>query len=994
MRNKKMKIPKYRILTIDAKELYELQLNDSSFNIYSKEGGIEYKRFNSFLYNSLEVQALKAEYAKANKNRKIGGKFELGKYAVGDDESGATLSVINVTFENDLLEFNRKKSHHGYVYLRVGHKIDFSTDLEDHICVRDGELIAVEVPYVSKKVYKIGDGEYEYKTVESPCDEAIFDGFFEYNPQLKCYLRTGKRMQVNIKRNAIREYLYSNGFMLDGKKPIHYIRYKRSAGSSRQGNCLFIAEPLYDGMMKWSSCGLDLYNVADQISKESYISLTLSNMEKEISIPADAIVILPDAKSIFEDNVISVEISNDGKCNISASEKSVTVENKIWDGQALLDEAVFTENGYSDKGMMLLRNRFFKTCAFNTKLQKWFKDNNITDISQLNKKAITRAKSIEDIKLVVTDSSIKYIKLYSGSRENGINKWLDTLDISFGLVKTEKPTKHMYGNMVKTSYQLLNTLELSDDEVKELLKDSLDYLWKIQSDPMFMRYFIKMQLREDEFDSESLFDECEDVYDESYEYDPELSVTMRKNVVMKLLEYNDRFAYTDEYAEFRTQTKKAIVKDLRKGHLLVQGTNATLFGNGYEMLYALTDKDYDLKNPTRVGLDKGQIRISRFENGKELLTARSPHITMGNLYVCENRISENDMYSKYFNLTNEIVCINSIEENLLQRLNGCDFDSDAMLVTDNEIMLKSAKKNYGNFLVPYCGAESTLKNQPMYQVDNDISDNKIGEIVNLSQWLNSFYWDKHSKGEDDKSLYLEICKLAVLSGMEIDRAKRDYGIKTGEILKSIRQKTTKNDGKTLKKPFFFKYSKKSSGGNADNYDKTVETSMQRIVNAIDSEVDKSPRRKAGQTMSTLSELLPDIELEIKDNDYRYRKQIIEQLNEYQTKLSGIRSMMHVVSDREKTAKMHECRDIEIKAVDFVRKKMKSLGVLYLLVSALDDKESEAQTCRSLLLSAICSASDDFYRLIANTRDTMYQLEPDNDGEYSIYGYKHAKIAIK
>ena len=147
-------------------------------------------------------------------------------------------------------------------------------------------------------------------------------------------------------------------------------------------------------------------------------------------------------------------------------------------------------------------------------------------------------------------------------------------------------------------------------------------------------------------------------------------------------------------------------------------------------------------------------------------------------------------------------------------------------------------------------------------------------------------------------------------------------------------------------------------------------------------------------MSTLSELLPDIELEIKDNDYRYRKQIIEQLNEYQTKLSGIRSMMHVVSDREKTAKMHECRDIEIKAVDFVRKKMKSLGVLYLLVSALDDKESEAQTCRSLLLSAICSASDDFYRLIANTRDTMYQLEPDNDGEYSIYGYKHAKIAIK
>ncbi len=998
MRVKKMKIPKYRILTIDAKELYELELVDSSFNIYAKDGGMDYKRFNSFLYNSLEVQALQAEYEKAKANRKINGKFELGKYAVGDDESGATLSVINVTFARDLLEFNSKKSHTGYVYLRAGHRIDFATDLVDHVCIRDGELIAVEIPYVSKKVYKIGDGEYEYKRVECPCDASLLDGLFEYNPELKCYLRTSKRTPVKIKRAELREHLYKNGFMLDGKKPIHYVRYKRSAGSSRQGNCLFIAEPLYKGMMKWSSCGLDLDNAKDQISKESYISLTLSNMEKEISIPADSIVILPDAKSIFNDNVVSVDISSDGKGGITATEKTVTVENKIWDGQALLDESVFAENGYSQKGMMLLRNRFFKTCAFNTKLQAWFKDNNITDISQLNAKAITRAKSIDDIKLVVTDSSIKYIKLYNGSREKAINAWLDTLDLSFGLVKTEKPTKHMHGNMVKTSYQLINTLELSEDEVRTLLKDSLEYLWKIQSDPMFMRYFIKMQLREDEFDEESLFDECEDVYDEDGDdgySESDAAQAIRKNVVMQLLSYNDRFAYTDEYSEFRTQTKKSIVRDLRRGHILVDGTYATLFGNGYEMLYALTDREYDLKNPTRQGLDKGQIRISRFEDGKELLCARSPHITMGNLYVCQNRISDSDMYSQYFNLTNEIVCINSIEENVLQRLNGCDFDSDAMLVTDNEIMLKSAKKNYDKFLVPYCSAESASKDLPIYQMDNDISDNRIGEIVNLSQWLNSIYWDKLSKGEDDKALYLEICKLAVLSGMEIDRAKRDYGIKSGEILKSIRNRTVKaENGEARLKPLFFKYVKKSGSKSSTKYDETVETSMQRIINAINNEIDRSPRRQRGKTMLTLSELLPDLDIEIQDNDYRYRKQIIDEMNAAYVKLSGLRSMMHMISDREKTAKMHDCREIELNCVSFVKRKMKTLGVLYLLISALDDKRSEAQACRSLILSAICSASDDFYRLIANTRDTMYQLEPDSEGEYSIYGYKHAKKAIK
>ena len=33
--------------------------------------------------------------------------------------------------------------------------------------------------------------------------------------------------------------------------------------------------------------------------------------------------------------------------------------------------------------MMLLRNRFFKTCAFNTNLQDWFFDNDITQVSRL-----------------------------------------------------------------------------------------------------------------------------------------------------------------------------------------------------------------------------------------------------------------------------------------------------------------------------------------------------------------------------------------------------------------------------------------------------------------------------------------------------------------------------------------------------------------------------------------------------------------------------------
>ena len=54
-----------------------------------------------------------------------------------------------------------------------------------------------------------------------------------------------------IKMKDLREHFYENGFHLDG---IHYVRYKRSAGSSREGKCLFIDERLYRYMTKWREC--------------------------------------------------------------------------------------------------------------------------------------------------------------------------------------------------------------------------------------------------------------------------------------------------------------------------------------------------------------------------------------------------------------------------------------------------------------------------------------------------------------------------------------------------------------------------------------------------------------------------------------------------------------------------------------------------------------------------------------------------------------------
>lgn len=167
---------------------------------------------------------------------------------------------------------------------------------------------------------------------------------------------------------------------------------------------------------------------------------------------------------------------------------------------------------------------------------------------------------------------------------------------------------------------------------------------------------------------------------------------------------------------------------------------------------------------------------------------------MGNLYRVENNL--NDGIWNYFNLGDNIVCVNAIGENVQQRLNGCDYDSDTMLITDEELLVNAAERYTDFFKVPVCNikAEGQTK-QTLSALDHDTSVNKIGEIVNLSQKLNSILWDELYKGADERrvhAIYEDICKLAVLSGLEIDKAKRTFeNIRVSKELVAIRKKYDK-----------------------------------------------------------------------------------------------------------------------------------------------------------------------------------------------------------
>lgn len=462
---------------------------------------------------------------------------------------------------------------------------------------------------------------------------------------------------VNLK--SLREYFYTDGFCVNG---VHYVRYKRSAGSSREGNCLFIDQRLQRAMSKWSECGLKPQK--DLASWESYKALSLSSIKGTVEIPLNGILFVLDYKSVFQEEVVSVEIE-DGK--LSAKTKQTQITNDIWDGESLLDESVF-QKYYADRHMLLLRGKFFKSCAFRTKLQKWFKDKNITLDDLKRRGFVTLAEDINQIVMVTTPNSLKYLKFAGGLTEKNIRQWAVHTDGTFGVVKYDKSTRFFHGKMVQSSYQLLNTLSLSEQEVKQLLQPSIDYISLLRRDIDFMRYhFTDAFAREKDGEEEHMDGLAE-----------------RADVIFTLMHKCPHFDETELYANFRNDVVRSLKERLKRGHILLNGTNATLFGNGAELLKYLAGEDIASE------LRPGQIRCERFEDGAKLLCARSPHITMGNLYCVENVLGGGIW--DYFDLGENIVCVNAIGEDIQQRLNGCDYDSDTMLITDDALLVNAAER--------------------------------------------------------------------------------------------------------------------------------------------------------------------------------------------------------------------------------------------------------------------------------------------------------------
>ena len=494
--------------------------------------------------------------------------------------------------------------------------------------------------------------------------------------QLEEKVESRKDLYKKISKDDIRRIFYEDGVPItysnvdkkSGEVTEETINYKmlyRNPSKAKQGSCMFIREELYEKAYDWLTMGIGS-KLPDHNAKiveiSAYAPLSTSavdmtnNHEGFVYIPIDDVLILRDQDSFFhtiadivraEDCEITVKGKKEiyKKCVVHREETDV--KNTLWDGMALIESSVLPE---WCNGMALLRNHFFKACAFKTRIQKFFRDYcsehgidyDIYEIEDM----YGNMHLARDIKVITTDNATKFVKfadLMGGTLPSAHRYWRDRVmadNCIWGIVKTDHESK--LGNVQQMSYQMINTLPCTAEDIQKISQVSIDYVNSLKIDNDLFANFLRKNA----------------------------TAVNHYEMLSDLYLWNNNFSMSKMWKTDKSYIINQYVARLRKGKITVEGDNLTVCGNPYALLLYTVGEDWE-QDPT-LKADEGLIQVytPRFDDGEFLCGIRNPHNSSNNLGYFKN--VKHPMMEKYFDFSNNIMAVNCIHTDIQARMNGED----------------------------------------------------------------------------------------------------------------------------------------------------------------------------------------------------------------------------------------------------------------------------------------------------------------------------------
>ena len=600
--------------------------------------------------------------------------------------------------------------------------------------------------YKNKLTNKLDNNKTKRKLNPSKLKDSdiisVFDSSLTRTMGIEINSLTNNIFIIQVYFFQVMESLIKNGFTLNGEE---YIPYTASAGQIRLKKFVMIKKSEYERIENTITCGLTVNEInkrggANTNKYLAYLALQNSATELWQDFDIDKSIVVDD----FETNVNGIVDYIDYETYDIYKHVEMEVPIPHTDGAGIYLPKVSKKN-------MMVRLPWIKGLMISTPYDQFLKMNSLKYPNcHIVKDIYGKDWDIfkDDIQIIFTKSQFKMWKYYS-SWDDYKNKF-KTYNCQAGYCNEEEDVLPL----ATINYQMLQTLlDVSDDEVKELIKETSESIIKIGHDKMTMMKILGADKR----------NKNKNYFQQSLELYPEML----------------RDVYTKEVLK---DVKKSLVKDAKSGKLYIDGKYTFICPDVYafmEWLFLGIDKPNGL-------LKDCEVSCKLYKKSDKLDVLRSPHLYFE--HAIRNNVINQDI-NRWFTTNGIYVSTHDLISKLLM----FDVDGDKALVVNDPLLIKLAERN-GKGIVP-------LYYEMKKAVVEEINPNTLYKGLSMAYTNTTIglYSNSITKVWNNEEPNLDVIKLLCLeSNFSIDSAKTLFFIDRPDKIDNLISRYTKR-----KVPHFF-----------------------------------------------------------------------------------------------------------------------------------------------------------------------------------------------
>lgn len=632
-----------------------------------------------------------------------------------------------------------------------------------------------------------------------------------------------KEDYVCVVMNKKSHYKRANkGFKING---ITYKRLFCTTGGVKMSTVVYASERVVDELKKRINNGRDETKKIVPAKYGAYESLTASG-SLEVSWPRDenapipgGVIVIKDYFTNFKADVIDVDDSNYPDEPMVQFAPNQDIRNNFADGCCIITPELSRRwngelNGDYDNTIsgFNLRNAFLKGMVFTFDILRFAEEVAGASDECPEKYLVTDVwgdkRDIRDALLIVTESQLKLTSSYSSWEDYYYNCMKNKY--TFRIAKTA-PYFEDLDEVRQLNYQFIQSLDLSDEDVNELISPTVNEIKGIMGLDV----------------NKTIAYLCgKGLDDETVQYADEIA----KVLMIEPKMIDDPF--------IRNKIRKMIsrrIKDAKIGVLDVQSNFQIISAD----LYALAEGMFGMEIN---GLLKAGELYSKFWLNKgvdKVLCARAPMSNEHSLLT--QSVSYSEKAQDWFQYIDSVVIINAWDTAPMA-LNGCDMDGDLLYTTTNQALMRNQTNLPALRCIQRNAEKNVITEEGLIESNLQGFGSQIGQITNRCTAITSLMANYDKDSEEYKILKYRTQCFQNGQQNEIDKAK---GIVTEPLPKSwweMSENRIKDDDspeeierKKLyaklcaeKKPYFFAYNYSQLKTEYDAFVKTARTNSMSL----------------------------------------------------------------------------------------------------------------------------------------------------------------------